>query len=247
MYKILFLSFCFLLIVPESDAQHEPDSLHGLPDAGAWALQFQVLNNFTVGPLSGTSISAKKHIDRQKAWRLGLSLRADINDGNQEATTTRIPVNEVFDPITTTNEVEADGESVFLGLSASYLIFLKPANKVSLYLGGGPAIGVSLASSNSNNASLRDSLRSDNIRESDSEGWFLGGEFVIGAEWFAGKQVSFFAEYGSTLMYNRTSLISTTTFVATDRDQTMNTSTDKSNRFSVRSLPVKMGVSLYFR
>jgi hypothetical protein len=82
----------------------------------------------------------------------------------------------------------SDSRKSSIRIAAHYLHYFKPPKRVNGYIGGGPEFSYERDRSGSDYSSYVDV-------------WSLGAAFMLGAEWFATKDICFFAEYGVLLEY----------------------------------------------
>lgn len=114
----LLVIACFL-VIGSAAAQTTADD-NTLRD-DAWALQFRVTDNFTLGSFDGSLISAKHHFTDRRALRYGLSLGASREDDGTDERTQQLLVFGVD----------------FLDYPG---VASNPSGTMQLYWGGGPSI-----------------------------------------------------------------------------------------------------------
>lgn len=80
------LVFCtgFGTVYAQTDELPKIDTKNSLLK-GAWALQFQINNNFSVSSFQGSTLSAKRHFSNKKAMRFGVSLSGSISEQDQSS------------------------------------------------------------------------------------------------------------------------------------------------------------------
>jgi hypothetical protein len=159
---------------------------------GAWAVQFQVENDFTLEPFNGTMISLKRQFTSHSALRLGVGLDLSATDEDEYVATS------IDDTLAASRSLDDDVENQVFRLDLLYVRYPDPAAAVNWYWGAGPSMRYQHNESTSNG--LYDDSRAITYH-SQSESWSLGALGCLGAEWFAGKNVSLHAEYYVTLYY----------------------------------------------
>ena len=196
---LLFILIATAIAMP-AVAQPVADSSSRFPEAGTWALQFRIVNTFTLTSFTGANISLKRHTQNQKAFRLGVSILANQLGTDEASTTVQDRIDDDMDAQFTVTNESLDRTTSSLDITAHYLHYVIPKNNVSLFVGGGPTAGFSLAKDDTETvSSFLDSLQTVTTQDVKVDGWNVGAEFVIGAEWFVSPQISFFAEYGTAL------------------------------------------------
>ncbi|HLG93352.1 MAG TPA: hypothetical protein VI546_00785 [candidate division Zixibacteria bacterium] len=211
---------------------------------GAWALQFQISDNFrSFSGLQGFGVSVKHHFSRTKAIRFGIGgglSTSDFDDNRRsfQADTVRQRGVAVG---------EGDGESV--DLAAQYVFYTSPDAEVNFFFGTGPLVRFAHNQSlNLDNASYGSTYSVRNYTRDETR-WNIGASSIFGAEWFAIKSISLHAEYGVSLEYQSSNYSSTGTDTVTDISGTRvysyeSESSGSSIRFNLAT--VKFGLSVYF-
>jgi hypothetical protein len=200
---------------------------------GAWALQFQINNNFSLSSFQGSTLSAKRHFSDKKAVRFGVSLSGSFSDQDQISGA----------PGTVGPKAELDENSQGIGINTQFVIYPSPDKSVNFFFGAGPVLQFSRSSQTS--TSSNNSLTTRNKIKFTA--WSRGITGILGVEWFAIRNISFIAEYGSTLGYNSTSQTDTVE-QKTDTSGYIVTNELKRNSKGLQLGPglVKFGVSVYF-
>lgn len=214
-------------------ARAEESAFRSPAQAGAWAMQFRVSDNFQLGSFKGSVLSVKRHSSPSTAIQVGVSGDLSLRSSSeaQEDTNSGYPTH-------LTDDREEDRYSLFL--NAQRLKYTKPAERLSLFWGIGPTVGFSRT----------DEERTSDI-ESQSPGeieqtlvfnsWSAGLGASLGVEWFATRHLGIHAEYGFVAIYRWTD--GTWTSLSSDR---MTTRTNDSDSFNVRDTGVLVGLSAYF-
>jgi hypothetical protein len=196
---------------------------------GAWALQFQINNDFSLSNFQGSTLSAKHHFSNKKALRFGISLSGNITD-------------EDFSNISE-NTVVRDQNVHSIAVSTQYALYPSPHKNASLFFGAGPVVQHSRFKQTSTGFTDLSTTTSNE----ENTTWSTGISGVLGMEWFAVRNISFVAEYGTTLVYNsvkRSILIEQQTGTA---DRTVVSSSEGSAKgLQLGSGIVRFGLSAYF-
>ncbi len=209
---------------------------------GAWALQFQVDNNFTLKSFQGAVISGKYHISASKAIRVGISGNYSLDDQNSNVST--VPP----DTITFQEGNTRTNKNFGFSITMQFMSYINPEKEVLLFWGVGPVIQYGKS-----NNELRDERNSyyyqpiKEIRVTDSHTWGLGASAVLGVEWFATKSFSLHAEYGIVLLYSWSEYTGTYVFfspASVIKNKSSNGGNNKS--WSFNASYVKLGLSVYF-
>jgi len=158
---------------PAAQAQQSADPKPIPLREGAWALQFNVGQNFTLDSFLGSTISAKKHTSAARAWQVGLTLAAGVTSRETDGGPSRTD----------------DQQDV--AVTARYLAYPlldeQDTESVQLYLGAGPLI----------------EFRRANQASRTAWQWGVGVSGTIGAEWFVHPRISLNGAYESSLRYGR--------------------------------------------
>jgi hypothetical protein len=228
-YAIVSSLFLVLLIASAPCAQSKADNSL---TAGAWALQFEIEDNFDLGSFEGSTISIKKQTSPGSAWRLGLSVAINARVADN--------VSDILDSIRNSTDNHSQNQSV--GVTVHRLWYPSPDRLVNVFIGLGPIGSFSHATTGSSNTSASGRFTKD---ERESWSWSAGVSGILGVEWFATRNISLLAEYGTVAEYEH---------IKNERTQwsynygdvfTQDTeSTSDAFNFSARS--VKFGLSVYF-
>jgi len=223
LFAVMILFSIVTLVVPTSSHSQEPQpeskpALH----PGAWALQFQIDDNFNLGAFQGAIVSAKRHRSDRSAFRVGLGLSVEVDDVN--STTSRMD--------SVRNTETRDESSQFVRLDLQYIRYSNPKAPVKFLFGCGPLVSFSNAD--------HEMTREIGSIKSESTSWTAGVSGLVGVEWFAASRISFHAEYGIELLYRWTNSSSeTSTANPTRSEHTMSMG-------DLRARGVLFGVSGYF-
>ena len=206
---------------------------------GAWALQFQIANNFTLSNFQGSILSVKRHLSPRKAVRLGLSLRAVLDETKDVSTAVRNGDPEER------QEQSGDDTQVLVGVTTQLIRYPTTTRKINPYWGLGPRVEYSRNESNDHGPDFEEFPRTVRTRESWVFGVGLNG--VLGAEWLVQSNIGINAEYGAVLQYAhrvQKAGSKTTSPESPFRDEVENKNT--LNQVFLGSSSVKFGVPVYF-
>nr|MBN2276201.1 hypothetical protein [candidate division Zixibacteria bacterium] len=198
--------------------------------AGSWSFQFEANRDLELTAFQGSTISCKKHTSDGAAWRLGLS--TDIEFREDENSRNRID--------TTIGQTNNDMDDYSFVLHIQRVFYPRPDAKINFYWGFGPDFGYGR-------------YKRKYTSENPLSGWWnkqtgvsttysFGMSGILGVEWFVWSNISFLAEYGSTLMYTHAKYTSELTanggyFQADER---------KTTSFGFDGDEVRFGISVYF-
>ncbi|MFH1687410.1 MAG: hypothetical protein ABIE70_07800 [bacterium] len=175
-------------LAPSQAAYADTTTKQNSLKAGAWALQFQVNPNFTLGAYKGTILSFKKHTSDARAWRVGVSADFDFSDRDME----RRNNDESFtSPLYSTEHYSFD-------LAAQRLWYASPSETVSFFYGLGMRGGYGLAENRRQDPGYPEN---GNYRKDTSSRWSLGGSGAVGFEWFVKPRISLVGEYEAAILY----------------------------------------------
>ncbi len=248
---VLFFAFVGVFLVSSLAFAQDSDSLRRVekkrPNSlkpGAWALQFQISDNFrSFSGLQGFGVSVKYHFSRTNALRFGVGgglSTSDFDDNFRSFQADTVRQRGVRDS-------EGDGENV--DFAAQYVFYTSPGADVNFFFGTGPLIRFAHNQSvNQDNVSYGSSFGVRNYTRDETR-WNVGASGIFGAEWFAIKSISFHAEYGVSLEYQSSDYSSKGTDTVTDISGTRvysfeSESSGSSIRFNLAI--VKFGLSVYF-
>ena len=209
---------------PKADISH---SLY----KGSKALQFRITNDFVLDDFQGAALSAKKHISKNSAIRLGINLFFDFSTEDSD---TRMYAN---DTTITTSDTEINAQRLMLELQ--YLKYMSTERRIKFFWCAGPTVHL--------NREIEETdyfdSRIDDPRELkyENKSWGLGGLGVLGVEWFATRDISFHTEYMLTILYEWRKFRNDN-YTGTD----FNTISYEERGIQVYASNVRFGLSLYF-
>jgi hypothetical protein len=194
-------------------------------------LQFQINNNFSLSSFQGATLSAKRHFSNKKAIRLGISLGGGVSDVEDQSNITGATFGR-----------SGNGQSI--GINAQYTIYPSPDKSVNVFFGAGPIVGFSRSSSTI--TSTPDSFSSTRNKAEETT-WSAGISGILGVEWFATRNISFIAEYASSLGYNSSNRKETAEQKTNTSDYIMTNEIERHTKgFQFNPNAVKFGLSVYF-
>ena len=205
----------------QNDMQTKQDQQSGPALKNTWSFQAGITEYFTLRNFDMVNVSIKHHISNKSAIRLGTWINLWARETTQSRYMNRYG-NSVF--------ADVSHQEYFVVLSLQYISYLKSNNDVRCYLGVGPRIRFGYWKTTYES-------QSDALTRlgGDSGEIFAGLQSNLGAEYFFTDNISLIAEYGAILdfwgysdLYNYKNELSS------------------GFRFSLSSLPVNFGVSVYF-
>jgi hypothetical protein len=208
----------FVILLPVSAHTEEDSALQ----PGAWALQFQITEDFTLDDFQGSIVSVKVHSSATSAWRAGLELDFSSAETSREGTESGVPR-----PGSTS---EFSTSSATLGLQ--YVRYANPGAQVVFLFGGGPFFGFD---NRSVAYTSEDPIPRDG--EDSLDGWSVGISGLVGVEWLVTSRIGIHAEYGFEYEHAEAT-------EKIQRDDFSDTRDSDSDSFGARS--VLLGVSAYF-
>lgn len=235
-HKVNFKTFCLAVILiccldmttaHGQTAEAQPAGAKNSLVKGAWALQFQINNNFSLSSFQGSTLSAKRHYSNKKAVRFGISLNGSFSDQDQ--------VSRVPGAVGPKNEIDENNQSI--GVNTQYAIYPSPDKSANFFFGAGPFLQFSRSSRTS--TSIFPNNAPSAINQIKNTAWSTGISGVLGVEWFATRTISLLAEYNSTLGYNSSRQTETSDVFGSWVKRT-------SKGLQLGSGFVKFGLSVYF-
>ncbi len=179
------LTFTVWLLATEVKAQTpEAPAANSAMTKGAWAMQFQINQNFTLSSFQGATLSLKRHYSPSKALRFGLNLGGGFSNEKSRSE---------FG-----SQAESDGNNQNLGFACEYIVYPSSDSRAKFFFGTGPSVNFSRSKNTESQGNTQPLLRSINKNTI----WSTGFSGVIGVEWFANSQISFLAQYSSFLGYS---------------------------------------------
>ncbi len=211
---------------PDSIKSGRPNSLK----PGAWALQFQITENFTLRDFQGFLISAKRHSSAKRAIRFGLGISGNVSDVDFTSTILQ------NDSVIAQDGEHFDFKNGRFEVVAQFISYPSPNDEVNFFVGAGPLIRLAY----SEFSSPRDS----SIEKTNESSGGFGASGVFGVEWFVTRRISFLAEYGVSFLYAKLVREVTQKELFGSREEFSEISEISSTRFE--PLAVKFGLTLYF-
>jgi hypothetical protein len=238
--KVLIAVFCFaIMTVPNASAQEEesdaPAPKHSLKD-GAWALQFQLGSALSRRGYDGIAFSAKYHLTKESAIRLGIDINGHIHFGRHTSHRGIPPDDTLY--TSSRDNMNLEG----INLKSEYLKYTQIDPKLHFFLGTGPTLGFLHRKSKRNDWRTYPPEPKRPRYISEEYNWSLGISALLGAEWFPTKRISFMAEYGVSFDYTYAIRKSEYT---TDEGVNFNRSRYHMNYFALDLLRAKIGIAVY--
>ena len=239
--RVLIAVFCFAtMVVPIATAQegesNTPAPKHSLKD-GAWALQFQLGSAFSRRGYDGIVISAKYHLTKRSAIRLGIDINGDIHFGGHTSHRGTPPDDTLYS--SSRDNINREG----IKLISEYIKYTQIDPKLHFFLGIGPTFGFSHFKSKSESRYTYLQEPESRTYISKTYNWSLGISGVLGAEWFPTKRISVIAEYGVSFDYRyqirRSEVIG-------DAPTKSSRNRNHMNYFALDLLAAKIGIAVYF-
>ncbi len=223
----------------QGSEESKNDAEHSLKN-GAWALQFQISQNFTLRDFQGSVLSLKKHLSSKTAIRLGVGVDIQTSDKNSDFN--RFAADTLS--ISSTEDRNEDAQSI--NLSTQFLYYPSPGKPVKPYWGAGPFIQYGHFKMDRNRIS--DLTMDQFIENRNRTDWEFGVSTLIGAEWFATSKISLLAEYGVSFVYSTSESRDVTEQIPNDPTMANRKDVTKNNSdgFAIRALPVRFGLSVYW-
>jgi opacity protein-like surface antigen len=234
-----FVLFIILWVGNLTASEVERDSSRNALRPGAWALQFAIQQNFTLGSFAGSTLSLKKHFKQDQAFRLGISLNANDREASFEETVVFGNPRE--------HDEKHDDQHINFQITVMYLRYYRSHNRVTIFLGAGPLAAYGRSKGNNVLDVSTDPMETSIRREeTKSVNWSLGIVLAFGVEYFINKTLSLTAEYGSSLLYNdvQSDRIRYEDDIGGERYRMDTSIAYKEYHFAAQ--PVKFGISVYF-
>ncbi len=238
--RVITAAFCFaIMIAPIATAQKgesdTPAPKHSLKD-GAWALQFQLGSALSRRGYDGIIISAKYHLTKGSAIRLGIDINGDIQFGGHTSHYGIPPDDTLY--TSSRNNMNREG----INLLSEYVKYTQIDPQLHFFLGAGPTFGFSHYKSERNDRRTYPPEPKRPRYISEEYNWSLGISALLGAEWFPTKRISFMAEYGVSFDYAYAIRKSEYT---TDEGVKFDRSRYHMNYFTLDLLSAKIGIAVY--
>jgi hypothetical protein len=175
--RVAGLVVLLVAAVATSAVGGQPNAL----EAGSWALQFRITNNFNLAAFESGQLTIKRQFTTNSAVRAGISLGLSDTDETDEGGYT--------------DDTGATG----VGISILYQRYLRPDRRGRFYWGIGPVLEISSGESERRNEEIL-------TQRTTVDGWELGVCGVAGVEWFATRAISLHAEYRGALSRLQTTI-----------------------------------------
>ena len=240
---LVLISILFCICLQAQDSSAERNSLK----EGAWALQFGIGGNFTLTSFQGSTIAVKYQLSDRTAIRGGITIYGSNSNGNNSAS------GAVADSSYGTLPGNSSTNGTNVSFVLQYLWYLNPSGPVHFYVGVGPSLAYSYSHSSSDNSYFeyqpgQNSFWEQNIYNSNSHLWTVGGTGVAGVEWFASQWLSLRAEYSEGIQYQWRSTNSSSDYSYINLDYPLyrvsNSGTTKT--WALNSSGVSFGLSVYW-
>lgn len=227
--KSLFLFFLITSGLLFSQTENEDAS-----QANCYAIQFQVQENFKLTSFAGSTISLKRNLSETNSIRVGIGLYSDIGDRNEES--------KFYSSSISQNNISQDISDFGLNLTALYLWNSIRKSHVSFYYGIGPSISYSYFKNQNRNENIN-SISVETYENTLTQNVFgFGVTGVLGIEWYVKDNISLLGEYG---IYSGYSISKQKTENYQSVSSTRTTGDVDTNGFTLQSLGVKLGISVY--
>ena len=224
-----------LSLIPLTLYSQEQGSEKNSLVAGAWAAQFQIQNNFTLGQFQGYGLAFKHHYTRNSAVRLAWGFNLNSNNSDN--------LNQTLPADTIRNTSSGDNNGFNFSMKAFYLYYMNPDGEVNLFLGGGPIVNVSHNKNETDQENVYGSRSNLSHIINESNGWGFGLGATLGVEWFATHAISLHTEYFYALQYNHSK--NTTDQLISGQSTSQHSELTQSG-FSTSVGGVSFGLSAYF-
>lgn len=181
------LAFVLVVTLPEPSSANQDSTVALRP--GSWSLQFGIERNLKLGDFDGLLISCKRHYSQKSALRFGVTLSASVRDEDGDYLSV-----SAF-------SYDLDATFLRMDIAVSYIVYPRPRDKLNLFLGLGPEIG--LQTTKSDETRFRTGITGDHVKQMDertSKEFYIGARAILGVEWFAMPDVSLTAEYRMSLL-----------------------------------------------
>jgi hypothetical protein len=237
--KFIVMSLLFIFFIrglySQSDNQKNENQKNSLLE-GSYSLQFQIMDKFILNSFQGAIISAKYHYSDHSAIRVGVGV--DIESGDNDTS-----------PKTQNSQssyMQSNNKSTefSINFSGQYVYYPKPAADINLYYGCGPLFRLFRSKYESENIEKKNNLvLSSSNNTSESNGYSIGVNGLLGVEWFATKSISFIAEYSVSTLYMKSK---NTNSNNNSGDLYKYESESNNEYFRFEPVAVKFGLSVYF-
>ena len=185
-----------MLIVFSMLLANDKDSTNSFIKDKSQCLQFQIGSDFSLDSFQGSTISYKKHIAKNRAYRVGISISGQVQD--------RIDFDDSDSDSLDYRQLK-DNDALDIELIGQYLRY--HTNRYSFfYYGYGPSIIYSRSNQkyHSEDYTTGDWQESSEERKYSGYSIQIGLELVAGVEVFLTKSISIHGEYSEEISYKRT-------------------------------------------
>lgn len=238
--RVITAVFCLaIMIAPIAAAQQgeseTPTRKHSLKD-GTWALQLQLGSALSRRGYERVVFSAKYHLTKRSAIRLGIDINGNIHFGGHTSHYGMPPDDTLY--TSSRNNMNLEG----INLKSEYLKYTQIDPQLHFFLGTGPIFGFSHRKSERNDRRTYPTEPKRPRYISEEYNWSLGISALLGVEWFPTKRISFMAEYGVSFDYAYAIRKSEYT---TDEGVKFDRSRYHMNYFTLDLLAAKIGIAVY--
>ena len=198
-----------------------------------WALLFQVTDNFSLRSFNGSLVSGDYHFLENTFLRVGVGINGSLSNAESNVSSTS------YGEDNQENKNKGFGVTII----SQYFYYWKKGEKVKLFYGAGPFVGISFSTEKTIRKRFNGSSYDEGESKRSSTNLSFGVSGAIGVEWFASNDISFLGQYESSLGYSWTKTITKETRVNSNDNQER---TDKGNRFNLSNPGLKIGMAIYF-
>jgi len=233
-FRIILLILFAHISTSFSQNTVQEDSSFSYFSKGLKAIQFSINENFSLRTFQGNFISAKYHLNDNKAIRLGISLNARHTDGKSES-------EDMFD--------ESKTQNYYLNLRGHYLDYIVTSKRVNIFWGIGPYLTYRYDHrDDKQEITASDTLYSTSFNERNSDDYHMGVSLSAGAEIFITHYLSLHAEYSSIIYYryNTAEIFRETIFTDPNTEDNITRKKLRSHGYYISSDQLLFGLSVYF-
>lgn len=227
MRKLLLLIFIPTHILFAQQEEEKPIDL-----TGKFALMFQIDQNFDLNSFDGMSFAGKYFFNND--WGVRLKFKTNYSEYDISSSYANHENSSGNHESRTRNE-----DKVSYSFMPSIIYSPVNSNNLKFFIGGGPLVSYSNDERAEVDFQEMDEVGKTNIWQKNYE---IGLTFFANIEWFVTKSISLSAEYGFEYSY-----LETENWTRYYRDdELIDESSSKGNAKLFQSLPVSLGVSIYF-
>lgn len=241
------LAACLLaLLLPVSLAQAQSEGDTTVTDRppvfrkGGWGLQYEATSlEGALSGFQGSLISARYHRSARQALRVGVSVNATLENGEE----TRSAIDD--DSLSgrdTKRQYERDDQDY--GLSGQYVYYIRPADRLFVFAGIGPRFGYDKSRQEQTDPNRRSTTSEKNTTESTVYRIGLGG--ALGVEWFVHSHISLSVEYPLAIDYISREEEATRQLLENGSVRRERTTTTETDRYEIGGESVRIGVTFSF-